>query len=244
MTRQGHRVALYCYRKPSGIPDGVEVRDASDILPENLIFAHRNGSIGIFADWFRYELQRRALGTWVDCDNYLIAPVDMRRPHLFGEQLDVSRPFLLSGKEPGKIAIGVLRIPPDSPLLPPLLEQFERRTTPGWLPWYHYIQSRLCEARAGEVDLSRLPWGTTGPYALTAVARRFGLSGEAVPADVFNPVSWRDAGWILNPAVRIEDVITKRTVGVHLWNACIAHFKNDPAPKGSFLERLHHEGRE
>ena len=146
--RQGHKVALYCYRQPKGVPTGVEIREAADVLPENRIFRHRNGSVGIFADWFRYELQRHSLGTWIDLDNYLIAPLDMQRPYLFGEQLDVDRPFPLSRKRPGAIAIGVLRIPSDSPILQPLLAQFEDRRTPYWLPWYHYIRSRLREARS------------------------------------------------------------------------------------------------
>jgi hypothetical protein len=241
---QGHDVALYCYRRPKGVPEQVEVRDAAEILPERSIFLHRNGSVGIFADWFRYELQRRSLGTWIDLDNYFIAPIDMQRPYLFGQQIDVNRPFLLSGKRPGEIAIGVLRIPADSPLLPPLLEQFEERRTPDWVPWYHRIASQVREAVLGEADLTRLPWGTTGPYALTALARRFGLSGEASPPEVFNPVCWREADWILDPRRSIDDVVTERTVGVHLWNACIRHFKNKPAPEGSFLERLQREGGE
>ena len=242
--RQGHAIALYCYRPPKGIPDGVDIRDAAKIIPEERVFLHRNGSVGIFADWFRYELQRRSLGTWVDLDNYLVAPIDMRRPYLFGQQLDVDRPFRLSTRRPGEIAIGVLRIPADSPMLPPLIAQFEDGRTPAWLPWYFYWPSRAYEAMTGKANLSRMPWGTTGPYALTALARRFGLSGEAAPAEVFNPISWRDAGWILDPEIKLDDVITERTVGVHLWNACIRGYKDRPAPKGSFLERLQMEGRD
>jgi hypothetical protein len=32
------------------------------------------------------------------------------------------------------------------------------------------------------------------------------------------------------------------TVTVHLWNERIKHFKEKPAPKGSFLARLQQEG--
>src|SRR5687768_2878830 len=64
VLRQGHRLALYCYREPIGVPDGVELRDAAEILPEHRIIRHKTGSVALFANWFRYELQRRSLGTW------------------------------------------------------------------------------------------------------------------------------------------------------------------------------------
>ena len=32
ITRSGNRLALYCFAEPSGVPEGVEVRDASEVL--------------------------------------------------------------------------------------------------------------------------------------------------------------------------------------------------------------------
>jgi hypothetical protein len=227
-----HKLALYCYRVPAGMPDGIEVRDAAAILPQSTIFAHRTGSFGPFADWFRYELQRRGLGIWVDADMYLIAPLDHDRPYLFGEQ------------SPGMINNAVLRLPPDAPIVPLLLKPFQQKTIPAGLPWRLFLTMRMREIAAGEVDFGTAPWGNTGPYALSALVRRLGLSAQALPPDVFYPVSWRNAGWIRTPGVRIEEMVTERTVAVHLWNECIKGYKNAPAPKGSFLQRLHEEGRD
>jgi len=233
ILRQSHSIAVYCYRNVPGMPKGVELRDASDILPEARIISHLKGqSIALFADWFRYELQRRELGTWLDTDNYLVAPMNMERPYLLGEYA------------PGRIANGVVRIPADSPMLAALLDLFESSRTPDWLPWKWYLPARIRELITGRVALSRLPWGCTGPHAMTALARRYGLSSEALPSDVFNPVPWTEADWILNPAKALNDALTERSVGVHLWNQCIKHFKNKPAPWGSFLARLQDEGRE
>lgn len=53
---------------------------------------------------------------------------------------------------------------------------------------------------------------------------------------------WEKADWILDPAVRLEEVVTERTVALHLWNECIKGFKGEPAPEGSFLYRLQQEG--
>ena len=86
VVRQGHRVSLYCYGPPEGVPDGLETRDARDIIPEAAIFRNHAGSVGHFSDWFRYELQKRSLGTWVDTDVYLLRPLDGEKPDLFGEK--------------------------------------------------------------------------------------------------------------------------------------------------------------
>lgn len=227
-----HKLALYCYRAPDGVPDGIEVRDAAAILPQRAIFAHRSGSFGPFADWFRYELQRRGLGIWVDADMYLLAALDFDRPYLFGEQ------------SPGLINNAVLRLPAEAPIVPLLLKPFEQRTIPAGLPWRLFLPMRVRELVAGEVDFRSAPWGSTGPYALSALVRRLGLTAQALPPDVFYPVSWRDADWIRTPGLKLEDIVTERTVAIHLWNECIKGYKNAPAPKGSFLERLHEEGRE
>lgn len=240
VLRQGHTLALYCYGKLDGIPDGVEIRDASEILPESAIVRHRSGSVALFSDWFRFALQRRALGTWLDTDNYLVAPLDMERPYLFGKQ--IVDPPGVRRRQREMIAAGVLRLPPDSPMLPPLLGLFEGRTTPDWLPWPWKVRRKVASWIGRTTNVSRLPWGIAGPFAVAALAERYGLSGYAAATEVFNPVPWYKARWILDPKIALEDVVTERTVGVHLSNECIKAFKNEPAPPGSFLERLHREG--
>ena len=66
--------------------------------------------------------------------------------------------------------------------------------------------------------------------------------GLAAPQDVYSPVIWQNADWILDPTLALEDKITSRTVAVHLWNERIRHFKGSTAPAGSFLARLQAEG--
>jgi hypothetical protein len=59
---------------------------------------------------------------------------------------------------------------------------------------------------------------------------------------VLSPVHWDDARWILDPSRALGDVLAPATVAVHLYNEMIKGFKDDPAPPGSFLARLHEEG--
>jgi len=231
VVRQGHRVALYCYREPSGIPDHVEVRDASEILPLDRVPKPWLERVDLYSDWFRYELLQRGLGTWVDTDVYLLAPLETERPYLFGIE------------EHNHLNNAVFRLPPDSPLLQPLLEPFLKQTTPRWMSWRYYIPVRAHELVTGRADLTEIPWATTGPKAVTYLARKYGLHRLAEPQERFYPVPWQRADWILNPERTLEDVIGEGTVAVHLWNRCISAFKNEPAPPGSFLDRLHREGR-
>jgi len=230
VLRQGHRLTLYCYDSVGSVPDGVVVADTSAIIPKSEIFRHDAGSVGHFSDWFRYELQSRGLGIWIDTDVYLLRPLDDDRANLFGQQA------------PGVINNAVLRLPHDSPILPELLRPFRERVTPGWLPLRVRLLAKLRELTRGKADLGRLPWGSTGPQALTAMARKYSLLSEALPSDVFYPVAWQRANWILDPRIALQDVATERTVAVHLWNECIRTFKDRPAPEGSFLHRLQQEG--
>ena len=230
VLRQGHPLHLYCYRPPDGVPDGIELRDAAEVLPESAIIRHKSGSVSLFSNRFRYELQRKGLGTWLDCDGYLLQPLDGESPYLFGSF------------DSDWINGGVLRLPPDSPMLPPLLEIFDERRVPPWLPWRAKPAAYWRLLTSGRVGLSEMPWGVAGPRALTAVAKSKGLMGFALAEDVLYPVRWQDAAWILDPARSLEEVVTPRTVSVHLWNERIKHFKEEPAPPGSFLERLHQEG--
>lgn len=229
--RQGHRLVLYCYEAPEGVPEGIELADAGNVLPADRIIRYRSGSHALFANLFRYELQRQGRGTWVDCDLYLLKPLEGEKPYLIGEE------------EPGTLNNAVLRIPADSTLLPALIEPFGGRSVPWWMPWRAQMLARLRLVTTGRAGVDRMPWGTTGPKALTALARRLEAPLDPASPEVFYPVHWQDAAWIVDPTQQLEDKIGPRTVSLHLWNERIKHLKEQPAPAGSFLARLREEGR-
>jgi hypothetical protein len=146
------------------------------------------------------------------------------------------------GFESDSINNGILRFPADSPLLPPLVALFEERSVPTWLPLRARAAAWLRLKLTGRSGLSQMPWGSAGPRALTALAKKHNLAHLAEAPEVLYPAPWENAAWISDPAVRLEDVITDRTVSVHLWNERIKHFKDLPARPGSFLARLQAEG--
>lgn len=229
VLRQGHRLVLWCYSRPSGVPAGVALADASQILPREAVIRHHTGSIALFSDRFRYELQRHAKGMWLDGDVYLLRPIP-------------DGDYILGEFEPGLLNGGVLKLPPDSPLLKDLLSLFETDSIPRFLPLRARLAAALRRALGGKADLSRMPWGTAGPWALTAYARQHGVAALAAPPPVYSPVHWTEAGWIADPGQTLSARIGAGTVALHLWNERIKAFKDAPAARGSFLERLQKEG--
>lgn len=231
VVRQGHRLTLYCYDEVQGIPEGVEVRDASEILPRERIIRHRRGSVALFSNWFRYELQRLGRGIWVDADYYLVAPLDFDQPYIYGIEDDA-----------GYINTAVLLLPQDSVLVTSLLSLFDQAEVPPWLPLRHRLSAALRLRRTGRTDVSRMPWGSTGPRALTALAHRHGLDRWALPREILYPLRGRRVACIRDPSCTLEQILHTTSKGLHLWNEAIKTWKEEPAAPGSFLARLHEEG--
>jgi len=229
---QGHRVRLFCYDRLSGIPQGVEVEDAEQILPRTKIVHYASGSVSLFSNYFRYALQREGLGLWADTDHYFLKPHDFVEPYIYGRN------------HLGRISSGVLRIPSDSPLLAALLALFENPVSvPAWLPKPQQRRAQLLIEEHGRLPYELLGWGVTGPRALTWWAEKLELSHWAKAKEVFYPTDFDQSDWIVDPAMTLESFLAPNTVSLHLYNEKIKQFKNDPAPPGSFLARLHDEGR-
>lgn len=228
---QGHRLTLYLYDPVEGVPEGAIVEDAAQILPREAIVRHHSGSVALFSDRFRFELQRRGKGIWLDTDVYLLAPLELSaHGNLFG------------WIEPGLLGAGVLALPPDSPLIAPLLRLFELPYVPDWLRLPDRVRAHWRRWREGRIDIARLPWGVAGPLALTALARRHGVLGRALPRPVLYPWDWREAGWVFDPARSLDEFVRPETNALHLYNYMISGRKAEPAPPGSFMARLQQEG--
>jgi hypothetical protein len=71
-TKRGLDFHLYTYDEDIDVPDGVTVRDAGAVYPEDQIFFYQHGfgkgSVAAFADLFRYKLLHEFGGWWVDMD--------------------------------------------------------------------------------------------------------------------------------------------------------------------------------
>ncbi len=94
----GHPYHLYVYDSVAGVPAGVEVRDAADILPRSRIFRYREGgSYAGFANHFRYRLLLERGGWWADTDTVCLRSFALRRDYVFASELDGGRPAVNNG---------------------------------------------------------------------------------------------------------------------------------------------------
>ena len=228
--RHGHAVTLYSYDPVEGVPDGVRLADAASVLPRESIIRHEGGSYALFSNRFRYQLQLTGQGMWIDADLYCLRPIRSTTPYVIGWQGE----GLANG--------AVLRLPPDSPLLGPLLGLFSERSVPPWLLAAAQMDASSRWQADGRIDLSRAPWGVAGPDALTFLVKRHGLESVVQPRAVFYPAPWTRAEWIRDATLSLPMFTTDASVAVHLWNERIKDFKDVPAPKGSFLARIQREG--
>jgi mannosyltransferase OCH1-like enzyme len=80
----GHRVHLYVYGNVAGVPRGVTLWDANEILPADRIFQYaQHKSYAGFANFFRYKLLLDRGGWWVDTDTVCLRPFDFAAEHVF-----------------------------------------------------------------------------------------------------------------------------------------------------------------
>ena len=106
--RNGHPYHLYTYVVPEGIPDGVVIKDANEIIPQYGVFQIRGG-YSSFSDFFRWKLILEKGGWWVDTDAVCLRPFDFKSDYVFigGRGLPGSSDCITSGifKAPAGSAI-------------------------------------------------------------------------------------------------------------------------------------------
>lgn len=80
--KNGHCFVLYTYGSVSNLPDGVVIKDARKIIPENLIYQY-GGSYAGFSDLFRNKLLYVHGGWYVDLDIFCLKPFDVNAEMVF-----------------------------------------------------------------------------------------------------------------------------------------------------------------
>lgn len=225
--RAGHRLVLHVYQRPDDLPADIEIADANRTIPEDRIVRHgRTGSLTLFADIFRYELLASGAEVYVDCDIYCVRPLH-RADYIFGMEDD-------SG-----LNNAVLALPASSPMLEALRTASRE---PGFIPpWYSARRKLELRVRKGlgvPKKLADMRWGVIGPQAITHYAREFGVLKHASPPDVFYPLDLRRTSLLFDPHLKIADLVSSRTVCIHLYSEMIRRSGNRDIPPTSPLGRM------
>lgn len=201
---QGAEFTLYLGNPVSGIPDGVDVRDAAEIMakPADIGDQPDRKALATWSDLFRVHLliQRRVF--WVDLDAYCVRPFDLPQGYAFGDNTH------------GGALSGVIALPQDAPALLWMGEFLAREEYE--LPW---LDSELLakKRKQGKLRLANLAWGDIGPRLLTHALNQSGEIAHLLPAHIFYPVSTTSLPRIWRPAISEDLIIRPETLSVHIF---------------------------
>jgi hypothetical protein len=207
----GHAVRLWCYEDVGGVPAGVAVQDAGQILPRDEVFVYRvgegAGSVSAFSNLFRYKLLAETDGWWCDTDVVALRPFEFPGPYVVASErtrAGAAVPTTCVMKLPRAVAAA-------------------------------------CYGAALGFDRATLRWGVIGPGLLGQVVGSgspVDIRGHVQPPDAFCPVDWFDAE--RTPAVLSRPDLS-RSYAVHLWHEMWRRQgidKDGTFPKWSLYERL------
>ncbi|MHA7828284.1 MAG: hypothetical protein ACX93P_12070 [Roseovarius sp.] len=236
----GHRTILYVYDDVKSVPEGVEIRDAREVMPTDQIIYHVNtGSPAFHSDVFRLRMLAQTDFLWVDTDAYCLKPFQ-KQPHGF---------FYGWGTDKRRIICsGVLGLPAGSETLRAMLELTkDEYPVPPWLPKARQDELRALKAAGKGVHMSLMQWGICGPEALHYFALETGEVEHAFDGPVLYPVPFSGTRVFHRRHLKrkVLESITDETLSVHFYGR---RFRNIFAqsgglpPKGSYADDLcrHH----
>lgn len=204
----GHKVVLYHYGPLQNVPEGIELGDADEFLPQaNFLTHERTGSPALHSDLFRYRMLAKSANTiWADTDAYCLRPFETETGHFYGWE---------SKKH---VNGGVLGLPQDSDTLKALLAYTEDDfAIPSWYGPEYQAELEAKRDAGTPVHASEQPWGVWGPHAITHF---LGVTGEirfAFPQEVLYPFSFQDRRFMLRKNFDTTGYITAETRSIHLY---------------------------
>ncbi|MGR3484660.1 MAG: hypothetical protein ACU0BF_04890 [Paracoccaceae bacterium] len=202
---QGHPVTLWGLGPFAEPPEEVELGRARDLLAPPFPLRGRH-ALAVYSDLVRLALLERGLGIWADMDAVATGPLP-DAPHLIG-------------RGPKGLLTGVLALPPDSPALA-AMGDFCRAPCPIQ-PWRNPgFQARRAAARDGGArwGIVDLPWGCSGPKALTHFAALSGEDRHALPRHVLYPLAPRELPLLHVPDLDPARIVRPGTRSVHVFGS-------------------------
>jgi len=152
---QGHEYHLFTYEPVRGVPSGVSLQDAEQILPRSRAFQYsQHKTWSGFANFFRYKLLLERGGWWADTDLVCL------KPFVFDEEFVFSSEFS-NGRQ--MVNIGAIKAPAGSEIMSYMWDICQTKD-PAKLVWGE-TGPALMEQAVGKFSMQRYvkPWKTFCP---------------------------------------------------------------------------------
>jgi hypothetical protein len=211
--KNNFKVQVFAFDDKMIIPDGATLRDARDIVSEELLYAYtlsgQKGSMAGFADAFRIHLLKKEGGWWFDADVLCLKSADA-----FAETVKRKEKKVSIGYQNSKYINNGVIYANDERFVDKLLLELEKIGYDG-------------------------QWGDTGPKLITTAINTLGYKDYIDPVEQYYPIDGPDLIKLLDPYFNIwSHSKVSSSSAVHLWNDVIKHLcvpKNMLPPEGSFL---------
>lgn len=232
--RQGHNFTLYTYSTVEGIPDGVEIRDASEVYPcETIVHHKKTGSPALHSDLFRYALMEKSNTVWVDLDIVALKKFDFSTDWVIGFESEAH----------SFVGSAVLQLPESSKTLQAAKKIDEKtRGLPPTLTRSQRIRYFFKSLYYGSLTIDRWPYGSVGPALLTHYLKHFNELSHVMPQDVFYSITLDRVHDILTPGAMSLQSLPENVYAIHLWGKqlrnCLEKDFHNKIPKGSLLSEI------
>ncbi len=212
---QGAKVTLHTFNLDLQVPQGVRLRDASNLASIDEVHAYtqegHKGSVAAFSDIIRYRILADQPGWWFDTDVFCLQPASRFL------ELQKTCPGLLVGYESPKTTNGAVMCIND--------------------PSVARALSAMAEAK-GKV----FRWGVIGPKLIAEYAGIHPQRVRIVDQSHFYPVPLDSAGDMFLPeSADACGMACRDSLSIHLWNEYLRRMhvpKSLKPPVGSYLARL------
>lgn len=225
----GHPVTLYCTDAVGNVPEGVEIRPATEIMEiDRAIVAETSASF--LSNVFRYKMIQKTGAIWVDCDAYCHRPFPEDQEHIYAGH----------GMR-GALNCGVVAIPQTGRLMDALIDYYDN--LPNYPAWWGNKQKRKMDKLPSSTPLAVRIYQTErtafGPQAFTWFAQATGDIDKAMPPETLYPVPFQLNDVFYDPHCNVEGHFTDRTLSVHIYtNGTRPWWRRNPPLPGSYMDRM------
>ena len=204
----GHKVDLYAYTDIKGVPSGINMYDANEIVGFEKVFKHK-GSYAAFADLFRWALLRFRGGYYCDTDVLCLKPFEFSESIVIGmEDTDFLTTSVL-GFDGTSLANQFA-----DDMLYEALNPLEWRSWDSFKIKKKKFLYRLSPKKYNAVGLGY----TSGPIGLNNVYYHKGYDFALQDISKFCHISYGDWKKFIDPNVLSFEDFPEISVAAHLWN--------------------------